>query len=90
MMLDKGVGPEFGLEVRGDPALPGVKTEELARRNTKAYVFSRRADPRFGETVYRLTSITRGEPDPSLFQVPADYKQEDMKPLPIEPMVLKQ
>ncbi len=42
-------------------------------------VFSRRADPRFGETVYRLTNIIRAEPDASLFQVPADYKHEDMR-----------
>lgn len=31
-------------------------------------------DPRFGQTTYSLTSIERGEPDPSLFQVPAGYK----------------
>jgi hypothetical protein len=48
-------------------------------------VFSRRADPRFGETIYRLTNITRAEPDASLFQVPADYRREDLKPLPFEP-----
>ena len=30
-------------------------------------------DPRTGETVRRFTNIQRGEPDPSLFQVPADY-----------------
>jgi hypothetical protein len=127
MMLDRGVGPEFGLEVRGDPALPGVKTEELGTKEyegvraegtrtiailpagtignvrpieivserwfspeLRVVVYSRRADPRFGETVYRLTNITRADPDPSLFQVPADYRQEDIKPLPFEPMVLKQ
>lgn len=30
-------------------------------------------DPRSGETVRRFTNILRGEPDPSLFQVPPDY-----------------
>jgi hypothetical protein len=49
-------------------------------------VFSRRADPRFGETIYRLTNITRTEPDPSLFQVPADYRHEDVKPFPFKPL----
>jgi hypothetical protein len=39
-------------------------------------VYSRRTDPRFGETIYRLTNITRAEPDAALFQVPPDYKQE--------------
>ncbi len=36
-------------------------------------VMSRQSDPRFGETVYRLTNIDRGEPDKSLFEVPGDY-----------------
>jgi TonB family protein len=36
-------------------------------------VMSRQIDPRFGETVYRLTNIDRSEPDKSLFEVPADY-----------------
>ncbi len=26
-----------------------------------------------GDNVYQLTNIKRAEPDPSLFQVPADY-----------------
>ncbi len=47
-------------------------------------VYSRRADPRFGETIYRLTNITRAEPDASLFEVPAGYKREEVKPLPFE------
>lgn len=33
----------------------------------------RDADPRRGETVYRLANLKRGEPDPSLMKVPADY-----------------
>ncbi len=36
-------------------------------------IFSKNSDPRMGETTYRLTNISRGEPDPALFQVPADY-----------------
>lgn len=39
-------------------------------------VMSRRSDPRFGETTYRLQNITRGEPSPELFQVPSDYTIE--------------
>jgi hypothetical protein len=30
-------------------------------------------DPRFGTTTYELTNISRQPPDPSLFQIPADY-----------------
>jgi hypothetical protein len=43
-------------------------------------VLSRHRDPRFGENTYRLTGITRGEPDRSLFEVPADYKVEEGPP----------
>lgn len=39
----------------------------------QAIVMSKNSDPRMGETIYRLTNIVRSEPDPSLFQVPADY-----------------
>ena len=38
-------------------------------------VLSRYFDPRRGETTYRLAGLKRGEPDASLFQVPADYER---------------
>lgn len=37
-------------------------------------VMRKRSDPRMGETLYHLTDIKRGEPDPALFQVPSNYK----------------
>jgi hypothetical protein len=40
-------------------------------------VLSKNSDPRMGETTYRLTNIDRSEPDPSLFQVPADYTVDE-------------
>jgi hypothetical protein len=43
----------------------------------KAVVLSKHSDPRMGETTYRLTNINRGEPDRSLFEVPADYTVKD-------------
>jgi len=39
-------------------------------------VYTRRSDPRFPESTYRLTDIKRGEPAASLFEVPADYHIE--------------
>jgi hypothetical protein len=39
-------------------------------------VLSRRSDPRFGETTYRLRNIVRAEPAPELFEVPGDYTVE--------------
>ena len=41
-------------------------------------VMSKRTDPRFGETTYRLQNIARGEPSPELFEVPPDYTIEAM------------
>jgi hypothetical protein len=62
-----------------------IVSERWYSPELRVVVYSRRADPRFGETIYRLTNITRAEPDASLFQVPADYKREDVKPPPFEP-----
>lgn len=36
-------------------------------------VMTKHHDPRSGDTVYRLTNISRRDPDRSLFQVPPDY-----------------
>ena len=54
-------------------------------------VMSKFRDPRSGETTYRLTNLTRSEPDHSLFGVPADYNvSEGKKPLPIKPKPMKE
>jgi hypothetical protein len=39
---------------------------------------SKTLDPRIGETVFKLTDIQRGEPERSLFEVPADYTVREM------------
>ncbi len=36
-------------------------------------ILSKRSDPRFGESTYRVTNIVRSEPDAPLFQVPSEY-----------------
>jgi hypothetical protein len=43
-------------------------------------VMSKNSDPRSGEVVYTLTNINRSEPDPTLFQIPSDYKIRDEEP----------
>ena len=48
-----------------------VTSEEWLSPDLKVLVMTKHADPRSGETTYRLTGITRGEPDPSLFDLPA-------------------
>ncbi len=52
-------------------------TEKWYSEELKLYVMTRHIDPRFGETIYRLTNIKRGEPEASLFQVPSNYKIEE-------------
>lgn len=48
-----------------------VTSEEWFSPDLKVLVMTKHADPRSGETTYRLTGIARGEPSPSLFEVPA-------------------
>jgi hypothetical protein len=45
-------------------------------------VLTKQSDPRFGETIYRLTNITRSEPDRALFEIPTDYKVIENEKLP--------
>ncbi len=39
-------------------------------------VYSRHADPRTGESIYRLASIRRAEPAADLFKIPDDYSMK--------------
>jgi hypothetical protein len=48
--------------------------ERWYSKELQLIVFSKHTDPRFGEQTYRLTNISRSEPDRSLFAPPADYK----------------
>lgn len=48
--------------------------ERWYSKELQLMVYSRHTDPRFGEQTYRLTNVSRNEPDRSLFAPPADYK----------------
>ncbi len=54
-------------------------------------VHSEHSDPRMGTSVYSLQNISRSDPSPTLFQVPADYTLQDApmfrKALPLPPPV---
>ncbi len=50
-----------------------IVSERWYSPQLQVVVYSKRIDPMFGETEYRLASINRGEPPASLFEVPADY-----------------
>ena len=45
-------------------------------------VMTKHSDPRTGEQITRLVNVQRGEPDPSLFQVPAAYTLKEPKAFP--------
>jgi hypothetical protein len=44
-----------------------VSAETWFSKDLGVVVYSKRIDPRFGETTYQMTNINRAEPDPSLF-----------------------
>ena len=50
-----------------------IVTEEWRSKELGVLVMSTSSDPRTGETTYRLLNISRAEPAPSLFEVPATY-----------------
>ena len=57
----------------GNEAPIQVVTEHWRSNELQVLVMSRHYDPRFGETIFRLTNISRQEPARALFEVPADY-----------------
>lgn len=57
-----------------------IVSERWDSPELQTVVLSKHNDPRFGETVYRLTDINRAEPAQTLFEVPADYKIEEGRP----------
>ena len=51
-----------------------IVNERWYSNELQLVIMTRHNDPRFGENVYRVTNISRNEPNAALFQVPADYK----------------
>ena len=59
-----------------------IVSERWYSDELQTVVMTKHSDPRFGETVYRLTNINRSEPARTVFEVPADYKiKEGPKPM---------
>lgn len=50
-----------------------IVSERWHSPDLNVVVFTRHADPRSGERIYRLENIKREEPNAELFKVPADY-----------------
>jgi hypothetical protein len=64
-------------EIGNEQAI-NIVSERWYSPELQVIVMSKNNDPLVGETVYRLTGITRGEPAHSLFEVPADYTIKEM------------
>lgn len=56
-----------------------VASETWYAPELQVTVYSKHSDPRSGEYIYRLEGLKRGEPDPALFTVPADYTVRDTR-----------
>jgi hypothetical protein len=54
-----------------------ITSETCASPELHLLLMRKRIDPRYGNTIYRLTEIRRTEPDASLFLIPRDYKVLD-------------
>jgi len=54
-----------------------VITERWESSELGIEVLVKTTDPRNGVTTREAKNLTRAEPDPALFQIPADYKLED-------------
>jgi hypothetical protein len=58
-----------------------VVNERWFSPELRVVVQTRRFDPRFGEVLYRLVNISRGDPPVDLFEVPGDFTIEEQRPL---------
>jgi len=58
-----------------------ITSERWYSPELQTVIMTRHSDPRFGETIYRLTGISRSEPAATLFQVPGDYTVKEAPPM---------
>lgn len=63
-----------------------IVSERWDSPTLQTVVLSKHNDPRFGETIYRLTNINRAEPARTLFDPPADYRMEEPRHFGEPPM----
>ncbi|MCA1629187.1 MAG: energy transducer TonB [Acidobacteria bacterium] len=64
-----------------------IVSERWYSQELQTVLMTKHSDPRFGETTYRLTNVSRTEPDHSLFEVPAGF--EVMPPPPPGGMLMR-
>jgi hypothetical protein len=64
-------------EAEGNDRPITVVSETWFSPELKLTVLSKRSDPRSGDSTTQILNLSRTEPDPSLFTVPADYSMVD-------------
>jgi hypothetical protein len=64
-------------EAEGNDRPITVVSETWFSPELKLTVLNKRSDPRSGDTIVQMLNLSRAEPDPSLFTVPADYSMVD-------------
>jgi hypothetical protein len=64
---------------QGNDASFDIVSEKWYSPDLQIVVMSSHSDPRMGESVYKLTNITRAESAHSLFEVPADFTVNEAK-----------
>ena len=55
-----------------------VVSETWTSPDLKMVVLSKISDPRNGDSTTKLENLSQADPDPALFQVPADYAVTEM------------
>ena len=65
------------IDAQGNDRPISVVSETWTGVDLKVMILSKTNDPRSGEHTQKLTNISQSEPDPSLFQPPADYTVVD-------------
>jgi hypothetical protein len=58
----------------GNAQLIQIVSESWYSPDLEVIVLSKRSDPRFGDTVFQLSGLSREEPPSTLFVVPADFQ----------------
>ena len=57
-----------------------IVNERWTSPELQTVIMSKHSDPRVGDVTYTLTNLSRAEPDPALFTVPADYSVREEGP----------
>jgi hypothetical protein len=68
----------FPVDAQGNDRPFDVVTERWFSKELETYILIKTSDPRSGEHTTKTTSVDRSEPDPVLFEVPADYSITEM------------